>query len=169
MQNNIKKAGSTLLDIIEIYLPAVAFMVMFLAFNLQIFYRYVLNNPLQWTWEGTIIAYIWTILFATGLATRNHAHVKFTLIYDRVSDRARAWFRITGDLIIVSAFILIAYPSYDFIAFMRIKKSAVFGIPFSIIYFPFMVFLATTIGHKVYDIVTDARQLAQPKRSEPMR
>jgi TRAP-type C4-dicarboxylate transport system permease small subunit len=144
-------------------------MVMFLAFNLQIFYRYVLNNPLQWTWEGTIIAYIWTILFATGLATRNHVHVKFTLVYDRVSDRTRAWFRITGDLIIVSAFVLIAYPSYDFIAFMSIKKSAVFGIPFSIIYFPFMIFLATTIGHKIYDIVTDARLIAQPKRSEPMQ
>jgi C4-dicarboxylate transporter DctQ subunit len=165
----VKKTGSFFLDAIEIYLPAIAFMVMFITFNLQIFYRYVLNSPLQWTWEGTIISYIWTILFATGLATRNHAHVKFTLIYDRVSDHGKTWFRIIGDTIIVSAFLLIAYPSYDFIHFMSIKKSAVFGIPFSIIYFPFMIFLATTIGHKIYDIVTDAQKLGRTNRSEPLQ
>jgi TRAP-type C4-dicarboxylate transport system permease small subunit len=164
MKSRLLSIGKSLLDFIEIYLPAVSFFLMFLFFNLQIFFRYVLNSPLQWTWEGTIIAYIWTILFAAGLATRNHAHVKFTLIYDRVSERTQTLFRVVGDLIIIGAFLLIVYPSYDYIDFMKIKKSAVFKIPFNIIFFPFMVFTISTLGHKIYDVITDVRKLIEMGR-----
>ena len=158
-RRRLRAYARILLDIVEVYLPTISFLLMFIFFNLQIFFRYALNNPLEWTWEGTIISYIWTILFAAGIATRNHAHVKFTMIYDMMSPRVQTLFRLAGDTLVVVAFILIALPSYSFIDFMKIKKSAVFQIPFRIIYMPFMVFVATTVGHKLYDIYRDLKSL----------
>ncbi len=158
-RNRIRSHALFLLDAVEVYLPTISFLLMFIFFNLQIFFRYVLNNPLEWTWEGTIISYIWTILFAAGIATRNHVHVKFTMIYDLMPPRVQTLFRLAGDTLVVVAFILIALPSYSFIDFMKIKSSAVFKIPFRVIYMPFMVFVATTVGHKLYDIYLDLRSL----------
>ena len=40
---------------------ALLFMAMFAAFLLQVFTRYVLNDPVAWTQEFVLITYIWIV------------------------------------------------------------------------------------------------------------
>jgi len=155
----IKKTGKVLLDIVELYIPMFTFTGMFLLFLLAIFFRYFLNNPLTWPYELTVIGFIWTAVLGATYTRRVHSHVKFTLLYDRTGPKGQLLTRLAGNTLIAATFLIALYPSYDWVRFMSFQKSTVVRIPFDIIYFPFVVFLALVIGHCIYDIVVDIRKL----------
>jgi len=45
--DSLRKTRDILRDIVELYIPAAAFVIMFVMFVVQIFFRYVLRNPLD--------------------------------------------------------------------------------------------------------------------------
>ncbi len=154
-----KKSGSLLLDLFEIYIPAVAFSIMFVVFVLQIFFRYFLNRPLTWPYEVTIFAFIWTALLGACFARRHAVHVVFGLVYDKVNPGTQLIFRLIGNGLIFAAFCIALKPSYEQVQFMAFKKSTVLKIPFNIAYSPYVVFVILIIGHTLYDLVIDFRKL----------
>ena len=54
---------------------------MFVTFLLQVFFRYVLNRPLGWTDELTLLLYPWTVFWACAFLVPLRAHVSFDLAY----------------------------------------------------------------------------------------
>lgn len=154
-----KKTGTFLLDLFEIYIPSVAFSIMFVVFVLQIFFRYFLNHPLTWPYEVTIFAFIWTAILGACFARRHNAHVVFGLIYDKMSPKMQLIFRLIGNGLIFVAFCLALKPSYEQVMFMAFKKSTVLKIPFHIAFFPYVVFVVLILGHTLYDLVIDVRKL----------
>lgn len=153
-----KRVGSFLLDFTEIYVPAVAFSLMFIVFMIQVFCRYFLT-PLTWPLEFTLIAFIWTTLFGACYARRDLSHVKFTLIYDRIKPGGRLIMRIAGNILLASAFLISLYPSYKYVDFMSFKVSDVLKIPMNIAFCPYIAFLVIMIGRLVYDLVIDFGKL----------
>jgi len=158
-----KKTSAFLLDLFEIYIPVITFSIMFAAFLIQICFRYLFNSPLTWPYEITLIAFIWTTLLGACYARRMNAHVHFGLIYDSLTPKKKLIVRLAGNGIILVAFGVALYPSYDFIAFMQFQKSTVVRIPFSLAYSPFLVFLVIILGRTAYDIYSDLKKL---KRAE---
>ena len=114
----LKKTGVFLLDLFEIYIPSVAFSIMFVVFVLQIFFRYFLNHPLTWPYEMTIFAFIWTAVLGACFARRHAVHVVFGLIYDKVSPKTQLLFRLIGNGLIFAAFLIALQPSYEQVQFM---------------------------------------------------
>ena len=155
----LRRTGRILLDIVEIYIPCISFTVMFLSFLIQIFTRYVLNNPYIWTYELTIFGFIWTAMLGALYAKRKASHVKFTLLYDIYSPLAKIWVRIAGNSLILIAFVIGFWPALDYILFMGFKKSTVLKIPYDIVFFPFMIFLTVMIGRLAVDVWNDIRLL----------
>ncbi len=88
-----------LLDFVEIWVPVVTFALMFVVFVVAIFFRYVLNHPLTWPYELSIILFIWTILFGAGYAKREDSHVVFSVVYDRLSPGKQRISRILAETI----------------------------------------------------------------------
>ena len=88
-------------DVVEIYLPVAAFLIMFVTFILQVFFRYVIRQPLTWTQEIIVIGFIWTVIFGACYTMRSGSHVKFTLIYDRLTPKKAAVTRLLGNVIII--------------------------------------------------------------------
>ena len=155
----IRKSACFLLDLVELYIPVVTFSVMFLAFLLTIFYRYVLRSPLTWPHEAQVLGFLWTAVLGATYARRKGVHVKFTLIYERSSPRMQIWTRIVGNGMIALIFLISLYPSYDYIMFMSFMRTTVLRIPFNIAYFPYVAFLVLIIAHSVYDVVRDIQLL----------
>ncbi|MGB2782608.1 MAG: TRAP transporter small permease subunit, partial [Atribacterota bacterium] len=118
------KIGKLFLDITEIYIPAITFSLLFIAFLIQVFFRYFLV-PLTWPLEFTLMMFSWTTLFGACYAMRDDTHVKFTLIYDDASPKVKFWMRIIGNLMLFSSFIIAFVPTYNWVNFMSFKKSNV--------------------------------------------
>jgi len=158
-KTSLKKTGIFLLDLFEIYIPSVAFSIMFVVFVLQIFFRYFLNSPLTWPYEVTIFAFIWTAILGACFARREGVHVVFGLVYDKVSPKTQTIFRLIANSLIFVAFLVALKPSYEQVMFMAFKKSTVLKIPFHIAYFPYVVFVVLILGHTLYDLAIDLNKL----------
>jgi len=153
-------------DIVEIYIPSMTFVGMFIAFIVQIFFRYALNNPLTWPYEITVFGFMWTALFGALYAKRKNSHVKFTLIYDHLSPMKQLIIRLIGNSLICVSFIIGFYPTWDYIMFLAYDKSTVFRIPYHIVYFPFLIFLFGIIVRLILDIIADLRIVKHPEKQE---
>ena len=68
---------------------AVLFGVMFVAFILQIAFRYFFNFPVGWTTELTLICWLWMVLLGSAFVLKESEEIRFDLIYSAVGPRAR--------------------------------------------------------------------------------
>jgi TRAP-type C4-dicarboxylate transport system permease small subunit len=155
----LKRSGLFVLDVIEIYTPTLTFTIMFIVFILQVFYRYFLNNPLTWPPEIISLTFIWTTVLGACYAQRKGDHVAFSIVYDRLSAIGQWVFRVVGNGFIALAFLIALKPTWDYIQFMNFKSSTVLKIPFSVIFFPFIIFLVLIIGRMLYAVAIDVRQM----------
>ena len=155
----LKKTGSIVLDTLEIYIPTVAFTIMFLVFILQVFYRYFLNNPLTWPPEVISMTFIWTTVLGACYAQRSGEHVAFSLLYDKVPAKVQLAMRLLGNGLIAVTFLIALKPAFDYVQFMSFRSSIVLKIPFSVIYFPFVVFLILIIGRMSYAVFVDIKRI----------
>lgn len=144
-------------DVFEIYIPCLAFIIMFLTFVAQVISRYVFNNPLTWAFEITVIGFSWIVILGACYAMRKRTHVVFTMIYDMLSVEKAAFTRLLGNIIIFTAFILLVIPSWKYINFMSFQSTSVFKIKLSYVFMPFVYFLFSIIVYTFQDIVEDIK------------
>ena len=62
---------------------------MFACFIIQIFFRYVLNNPVGWTEEVIVTTWLWTVLWGAAFILGEAEEIRFDIIYSNISE-ARA-------------------------------------------------------------------------------
>ena len=152
---SLLKTRDILRDLVEIYVPVASFVIMFVVFIAQIFSRYILRAPLAWAYEVTVSCYLWLVVLGACYAQRNHGHVTFTLLTDKLPMRVQAGFIGLGSLLIAFAFIWSFVPSVDFVDFMKAQKTSVLKIGLNIVYAPYIPFLALNILYMLTDVVLD--------------
>ena len=119
--------------------------VMFSVFILQIVFRYVLNLPIGWTHEISVIMWLWMVLFGTAFVVRDSEEIRFDILYASVSDR---WRRA---LVVVTAIALIFFFSIslpavvDYVTFMKVEKTAYLKIRFDWLYSIYAIFAVAAI------------------------
>jgi C4-dicarboxylate transporter DctQ subunit len=102
----------------------------FLIFLLQIVLRYFFT-PAGWTLELIGILWVWVIFFSCAFVVREEDHVKFDIIYLSVSGRARKIMALIAAAAIVIGMVLTYLPTWDYIEWMKIRKTATVRNPFS--------------------------------------
>lgn len=155
MMKKIRKILLFIIDFIEIYAPTVCIGITFISFLVQIFSRYVLKNQVEWSYELTLIGFLWCLMLAACNASRTHTHVAFTLFYDKLNDNGKLVFRMVANVFILVTFGMLAGPAWEFIDFMSIKKTSVTNLPMDILFFPFIVFVVLTWAHTAHDFIKD--------------
>lgn len=118
---------------------------MFVAFVIQIFMRYVANAPVGWTTEVSTLAWVWGILWGAALVLRDEEEIRFDILYGalplplrRLSDA------VTGSAV-VAVFGWSLPAVYDYVAFMKVERSAYLGIRFDLLYSIYLVFAVAMI------------------------
>lgn len=117
------------------------FLVMFGAFITQVFTRYVLNHPLGWTTEMCLIAFLWFAFWGAGLMVREKDQVRFDLVYQSVSPKARRIMALIAALLMGGVFAYSLPANLDYVAFMSHDKTWVLEIRFDYVFAVFAVFL----------------------------
>ncbi len=120
---------------------AALFLSAFTGFIIQIFYRYVLNHPLLWTEEFTMIAFIWAVFWAAAFEVRIREHVSFDVVYDVVSPGTQRVFSIISMIAVIAAFAILIPYTWDYLDFLTRKKSSVLRVPMHLVYGCYFLFL----------------------------
>ena len=117
------------------------FLVLFITILLQVFSRYVLNDPIGWTAEICVIAYLWLAFWGGGLMAGRRDHVRFDLLYNHLSPTTRRIMAITRSLIIAGILLYALPANFDYIKFMEYDTTGVLEIGFDLVYSVFILFM----------------------------
>src|SRR3989475_10440311 len=74
------KAGAWLLRRAENF-AAGLLAAMFVAFMLQIVFRYLFNFPVGWTSELSVITWLWLVLWGAAFVVKESEEIRFDLLY----------------------------------------------------------------------------------------
>ena len=118
---------------------------MFLTFLVQIFGRYVLVEPFGWTLELCLTLWIWIVFWGNAFILNERDHVTFDLLYLSVPSKVRRIFALVSAAAIVVGFVVSFWPTWDYIDFLRIKRSATLKIPMRTVFSIYAVFMIAVI------------------------
>ncbi len=116
---------------------------MFVCFLLQIFFRYVLNYPVGWTEETSVLMWIWGVLWGAVFVLDEKDEVRFDIIYSTVRERTRRVFTVITGIALEVAYAVSLPGAFSYVTFMKVEKSAYLGIRFDYLYSIFILF---TVG-----------------------
>lgn len=118
---------------------------MFGAFMVQVFTRYVLNDPVVWTLELCSLAYVWGVCFTAGALVREREHIAFDMIYQHARPAWRRRLAIANTGLIALLFLAGLPGTIDFVDFMGRMRTLDLRIPFNIVFSCFVIFLVLTV------------------------
>ncbi|MFZ2650902.1 MAG: TRAP transporter small permease subunit [Burkholderiaceae bacterium] len=124
--------------------------VMFVAFILQIVFRYLLNFPTGWSTELTIIAWLYLVLWGSAFVLTEKEEIRFDLIYSSVGKRARIGMAIAFALAVVVLYAAALPASYAYVSFMAVEKSSYLKIPLNWLYSIYLVFSVAVIARYLW-------------------
>lgn len=133
-------------------ISAALFAIMFCAFLIQVFTRYVLNDPVAWSMEVALLAYIWVIFIAGATIVRIDEHISFDAIYGAARPKGKRVLALITSGAILLAFVAAFPANYDFITFMAIDSTWILGIRFDLVYSCFLIFMIGVILRVLYKI-----------------
>ena len=119
-------------------------------------------EPLGWTLELIGILWVWVIFFSCAFVVREHEHVKFDIIYLAVPTRIRRIFALISAAAILAGMLYAFLPTWDYIDFMRMRRTSTVRNPFSgdkiplrtifSIYAVFMLAVAARYGWQLFGV-----------------
>ncbi len=129
---------------------------MFLMFLVQIASRYILEDPFGWTLEVCLTLWIWIVFFGNAFIVKHEDHIKFDVLYQKSSERIQKKFSLIGATAVVIGMAYSFLPTWDYIDFMQLKRSATLEIPLRTVYSIYAVFIIGTVfmySKRIYKIL----------------
>jgi C4-dicarboxylate transporter DctQ subunit len=119
--------------------------VMFVAFILQIVFRYLFNFPVGWSTELTTITWLYLVLWGSAFVLTEKEEIRFDLIYSAVGPRARIAMAFVFSVAVVVLYGMALPATYAYVAFMKVEKSSYLKIPLNVLYFIYVIFCVAAI------------------------
>jgi len=129
---------------------------MFLMFLIQIASRYILEEPFGWTLELCLTLWIWLVFFGNAFIVKHEDHISFDVLYQKSNKKIQKIFSLISALAIAIGMAYSFLPTWDYIDFMRLKRSATLEIPLRTVYSIYAVFIVASVlryTNKIYKIL----------------
>jgi TRAP-type C4-dicarboxylate transport system permease small subunit len=120
---------------------AAIFALLFLTFVLQVGARFLFDSPLSWTDELVVILYIAMVFWSAALLLKEREHVMFDLVYAALPPQGRRAMALAGALLMIGLMGVLLPYAFDYVRFMHREPTAVLGVPFSLVFSPFLLFV----------------------------
>lgn len=126
---------------------AVAFLAaMFIAFIIQIVFRYIFNWPVGWASEVSILMWLWVVLWGAAFVLSESEEVRFDIFYSNVSVKVRRIFTVITGATVILLYSISLPAAYGFVSFMKVERSAYLKIPFNYLYSIYVIFAIACIA-----------------------
>lgn len=140
---------------------------MFVAFVIQIVFRYAFNWPIGWTTEVCIIAWLWVILWTSAFVLKESEELCFDLVTAAVGARLRRRLKAAGALGLAILFAVSLPGAVDYVAFMKVEKTAYMGVRFDYLFAIYVVFAAAVVARYGWAAWRDLRGKADDGATPP--
>ena len=118
---------------------------MFISFLLQIAFRYVLNQPLGWTEEVTVLCWVWVVLWCAAFVLSNNDEIRFDIVYTLVPPRVRRLFTAVSSIAFVVLLLMSLPASWSDVAFMKREHTAYLHLRLDAMYSIYVIFVLACI------------------------
>ena len=118
---------------------------MFLAFLLQVLFRYALNLPIGWTNELSSILWIWIVLFGAAFVLREEEEIRFDLLYSSVRPGIRRVMFLISAAALIFLYV-VSFPAVvDYVTFMKVEKTSYLQLRFDWVFSIYIVFVLAVL------------------------
>ncbi|MBJ3785289.1 TRAP transporter small permease [Devosia sediminis] len=123
---------------------------MFVVFIVQIVFRYLLNLPIGWTHEISVVMWVWMVLFGTAFVVRDSEEIRFDILYGAARPSVRRIMVLVSSLTLVVLFSISLPAVIDYILFMKVERTAYLKIRFDYLYSIYGIFAVAMIVRQLY-------------------
>lgn len=123
---------------------------MFLAFIIQIVFRYLLNFPIGWTSELSSVTWTWLVLWGAAFVVREEEEIRFDIIYGSVSAELRRLMSIVVAIALVALYTLSLPAVVAYVTFMKVQESSYLNIRFDYLFSIYVIFAVASIIRYVW-------------------
>ena len=126
-------------------LAAGIFMLLFLTFVVQVGARFLFDRPLAWSDELIVILYIAMVFWSAATLLKEREHVMFDLVYAMLPPQGQRVVSLLGAAMMAGLMGVLLPYAFDYVRFMHREPTAVLGLPFSIVFAPFLLFVLALV------------------------
>jgi TRAP-type C4-dicarboxylate transport system permease small subunit len=119
--------------------------VMFVAFIIQIVFRYLFNFPIGWTSELTVIMWLWLVLWGAAFVVRESDEIRFDLLSGAMGRRTRIAMGIVTAVALVVLYAASFPATWKYVTFMKVERTAYLGIRFDWLFSIYLAFALAVI------------------------
>ena len=123
---------------------------MFIAFVLQIVFRYLFNFPIGWTSELTVITWLWLVLWGAAFVVKESDEIRFDLLYSAAGRRTRLVVGIIAAVSIIALYAASLPATISYVSFMKVEKTAYLKIRFDHLFSIYVIFAVAIIVRYVW-------------------
>ncbi|MEO5741348.1 MAG: TRAP transporter small permease subunit [Vicinamibacterales bacterium] len=119
--------------------------IMFVAFIVQIVFRYFFNFPIGWSSELSVIAWLYMVLIGAALWLKEGEEISFDLVSGSLGPRGG---RIVGILVGIVTVVLFAISlpaAWSYVTFMKVESTSYLKIRLDFLYSVYILFAAAVV------------------------
>lgn len=130
---------------------------MFVAFICQVVFRYLLNWPVGWASELSIVMWLWVVLWGTAFVVTEKDEIRFDILYSSVRPGVRRIMVIVSSLALLLLYGYSLPATWDFVTFMKVTKTSYLDIRYDHLFSIFVVFVVAVLIRYTYLLVQAIR------------
>jgi TRAP-type C4-dicarboxylate transport system permease small subunit len=119
--------------------------VMFVAFIVQIVFRYFFNLPTGWSTELSLVCWLWMVLWGTAFALKEKDEIRFDIFLSVAGPRARRVMAVIISMAAVALYGLSLPGTYKYVTFMKVERSSYLNIRLDWLYSIYVIFVVAIV------------------------
>lgn len=127
------------------FVLAMLLLAMFVAFLVQIAFRYLFDFPIGWTSEITVITWLWLVLWGAAFVVTEAEEIRFDLVYSGAGPRPRRIMAIVTAVAILVLYGMSLPAVVDYVTFMKVQSTAYLKIRFDWLYSIYVIFAVAVL------------------------
>ena len=137
IRNPESKLPQKIMTVLSEGVPMVAFLVVFFTFMGTIICRYVLRFAIPWSYEVSILGYMYCMFFGSGIAIKRDEHVVFSLLYDKLPPFWKLACKLIYNTALVVLIAIMFIPCINSLMGSTMK-TGILKMPYKIVFAPFL-------------------------------
>ena len=115
-------------------LSVLLFSTLFLFGILQVFFRWVLNDPLVWSEEAIQLIYVWVCYLGWAIAERRDSHIRITVLLNALPERGRKWLQVFNHVVCIVFSVLMVFYGIRLVGIGAKRTAISFKLNYAVVY-----------------------------------